>query len=60
MLDEPNLGTSIGWITESFLNELYFGVTVSKNGPYLIIGGIDFIGDNMQWADGSSREHYTL
>jgi CDGSH-type Zn-finger protein len=35
-------------------------VTVSKNGPYLIIGGIDLIGDNIQWAEGSSKEHYTL
>ena len=35
-------------------------VTVSRNGPYLIIGGIDLIGDNIQWADRSSREHYTL
>jgi hypothetical protein len=41
MLDEPNLGESIGWIMEPFLNEVYFGVTVSKNGPYLIIVGID-------------------
>jgi uncharacterized Fe-S cluster protein YjdI/CDGSH-type Zn-finger protein len=35
-------------------------VTVSKNGPYLIIGGIDLIGDNIQWVEGSSKEHYTL
>ena len=35
-------------------------VTVSKNGPYLITGGIDLIGDNIQWAEGSSKEHYTL
>jgi CDGSH-type Zn-finger protein len=35
-------------------------VTISKNGPYLITGGIDLIGDNIQWADGSSKEHYTL
>jgi CDGSH-type Zn-finger protein len=35
-------------------------VTVSENGPYLITGGIDLIGDNIQWADGSSKEHYTL
>lgn len=60
MLDEPNLGESICWIMEPFLNELYFGVTVSKNDPYLIIGGIGFIGDNIQWADDSSRVHYTL
>jgi CDGSH-type Zn-finger protein len=35
-------------------------VTVSENGPYLITGGIDLIGDNIQWADGSSKEYYTL
>jgi CDGSH-type Zn-finger protein len=35
-------------------------VTASKDGPYLITGGIDLIGDNIQWAEGASREHYTL
>jgi CDGSH-type Zn-finger protein len=35
-------------------------VTVSKDGPYLITGGIELIGDNIQWADGASKEHYTL
>lgn len=35
-------------------------VTVSENGPYLITGGIDLIGVNIQWAEGSSKEHYTL
>ena len=35
-------------------------ITVSKNGPYLVTGGIDLIGDSIQWADGSSKEHYTL
>ena len=35
-------------------------VTVSKDGPYLITGGIDLIGDNTQFAEGSSKEHYTL
>ena len=35
-------------------------VTVSKNGPYLIIGGIDLIGENIKWGDGASKEHYTL
>jgi CDGSH-type Zn-finger protein len=35
-------------------------VTVSKDGPYLITGGIDLIGDNIQWAEGASKEHYTL
>jgi CDGSH-type Zn-finger protein len=35
-------------------------VTVSKDGPYLITGGIDLIGDNIQFAEGSSKEHYAL
>lgn len=35
-------------------------MTVSKDGPYLITGGIDLIGDNITWAEGASREHYTL
>lgn len=35
-------------------------ITVSKNGPYLITGGVDLIGDNIQWADRFSKEHYTL
>jgi CDGSH-type Zn-finger protein len=30
-------------------------VTVSKDGPYLITGGIELIG-----GDGASKEHYTL
>ena len=34
-------------------------ITVSKNGPYLITGGIDLIGENIKWG-GASREHYTL
>jgi CDGSH-type Zn-finger protein len=35
-------------------------ITVSKGGPYLVTGGIDLIGDNIQFAEGSSKEHYTL
>jgi CDGSH-type Zn-finger protein len=35
-------------------------VTVCKDGPYLIAGGIDLLGDNIQFAEGSSKEHYTL
>jgi CDGSH-type Zn-finger protein len=35
-------------------------VTVSKDGPYTITGGIDLIGDNIQIAEGFSKEHYTL
>src|SRR5918912_910463 len=39
-------------------------VTVSKDGPYLITGGIELIGGDVnniiQFGDGSSKEHYTL
>jgi CDGSH-type Zn-finger protein len=35
-------------------------LTVSKDGPYIITGGIDLIGDNIQWAEGASKEYYTL
>jgi CDGSH-type Zn-finger protein len=35
-------------------------ITVSKDGPYHVTGGINMIGDNIQWAEGSSKEHYVL
>jgi CDGSH-type Zn-finger protein len=39
-------------------------VTVSKDGPYIITGGIDLIGgdanNTIQFGDGASKEHYTL
>lgn len=35
-------------------------VIVSKDGPYNITGSIELIGDNIQWAQGSSKEHFTL
>lgn len=34
-------------------------VTVSKNGPYLVTGDIDLIGDNIQWA-GDKGTLYSL
>jgi CDGSH-type Zn-finger protein len=34
-------------------------VTVSKNGPYIITGGIELIGA-IHFAEGASKEHYTL
>jgi len=34
-------------------------VTVSKNGPYLVTGGIDLIGDNIQWGR-DTRTLYSL
>ena len=35
-------------------------VTVLKDGPYAITGGIDLIGDDIQFAEGFSKEHYTI
>jgi len=35
-------------------------VTVSKDGPYIITGSIELIGNNIQFGDGASKEHYTL
>jgi CDGSH-type Zn-finger protein len=35
-------------------------ITVFKNGPYLITGGIELSGEQIQWAEGSSKEHYAL
>ena len=35
-------------------------VTVSKNGPYVVTGGVELIGNNVQFGDGASKEHYTL
>jgi CDGSH-type Zn-finger protein len=35
-------------------------VTVLKNGPYHITGGIELIGENIQFGKGASKEHYTL
>ena len=39
-------------------------VTVSKDGPYLITGGIELIGGDanniIQFGEGASKEHHTL
>jgi CDGSH-type Zn-finger protein len=35
-------------------------LTVLKDGPYAITGGIELVGDNIQFAEGFSKEHYTL
>ena len=35
-------------------------VTVLKNGPYHITGGVELIGENIQFGEGASKEHYTL
>jgi CDGSH-type Zn-finger protein len=56
------LSYSVDGIEYRDQNERKPMITVSKGGPYLVIGGIDLIGDNsnIQWAEGSSKEHYTL
>ena len=54
------LSYSIDGIEYRDQNERKPLVTVSKDGPYLITGGIDLIGDNIQFAEGFSKEHYTL
>ena len=33
-------------------------VTVSKNGPYFVIGGIELLEES--FGEGASKEHYTL
>jgi CDGSH-type Zn-finger protein len=35
-------------------------LTVLRNGPYYITGGIDLIGENIEFGEGASKEHYTL
>lgn len=56
------LSYSIDDIEHRDQNERTPMVTVAKDGPYLITGGIELIGDanNIQFGDGASREHYTL
>jgi CDGSH-type Zn-finger protein len=54
------LSYSINGVEYRDQNERKSMVTVSKDGPYLITGGIDLIGDNIKFGDGASKEHYTL
>jgi CDGSH-type Zn-finger protein len=56
------LSYSIDGIEYRDQNERAPMVAVSKDGPYLITGGIELMGDanNIQFGDGGSREHYTL
>jgi hypothetical protein len=35
-------------------------VTVSRDGPFVVTGGVDLIADNIQFAEGSSRENIIL
>jgi CDGSH-type Zn-finger protein len=54
------LSYSIDGIEYRDPNERKPMVTVSKDGLYVVTGGIDLIGDNIQFAEGFSKEHYTL
>jgi CDGSH-type Zn-finger protein len=54
------LSYSVDGIEYRDQNERKPMITVSNGGPYLVTGGIDLIGDNIQFAEGSSKEHYTL
>jgi CDGSH-type Zn-finger protein len=55
------LSYSIDGVEYKDQNERKPMVTVSNDGPYVITGGIDLIGDNnIQFGDGASKEHYTL
>jgi CDGSH-type Zn-finger protein len=54
------LSYSVDGIEYRDQNERKPMITVSKGGPYLVTGGIELIGDNIQFAEGSSKEHYTL
>ncbi len=35
-------------------------ITVSKNGPYHITGGIELLGEGVEFGEGASLEHYAL
>jgi CDGSH-type Zn-finger protein len=54
------LSYSIDGIEYSDQNDMNPMVTVSKDGPYVITGGVELIGDNIQFGDRASKEHYTL
>ena len=54
------LSYSINGVEYRDQNERKPMVTVSKDGPFIITGGIDLIGDNIQFGDEASKEHYTL
>jgi CDGSH-type Zn-finger protein len=54
------LSYSIDGVEYRDQNERKPMVTVSKDGPYLITGGVDLIGNDIQFAEGFSKEHYTL
>lgn len=53
------LSYSINGIEYNEINDREPMVTVSKNGPYSITGGIELLG-NAQIAEDNSKEHYTL
>ncbi len=35
-------------------------VTVAKDGPYVITGGVELLGDGIKFGEGASKEHYAL
>ncbi len=54
------LSYSLDGIEYQDQNEREPMITISKDGPYLVTGGIDLTGDAIQWAEGASKEHYVL
>ncbi len=54
------LSYSIDGVEYKDQNETRPMITTSKDGPLVITGGIDLIGDGIQFGDGASKEHYTL
>jgi CDGSH-type Zn-finger protein len=54
------LSYSIDGIEYKDQNETRPMITTSKDGPLVITGGIDLIGDGIQFGEGASKEHYTL
>jgi CDGSH-type Zn-finger protein len=54
------LGYSIDGVEYRDQNERRPMITVLKDGPYAITGGMDLMGDDIQFAEGFSKEHYTL
>lgn len=53
------LSYSIDGIEYNEIGEREPLITVSKDGPYLVTGGIELLGEK-QVAEGASKEHYTL
>lgn len=54
------LSYSIDGVEYRDQNERRPMITVLKNGPYAITGAVGFLGDDILFAEGFSKEHYTL